>query len=131
MMNDVLRLLRDSGRTAKELTITPAQLAEILSMLEADTINTPTAKDLLERVEQTGRQPSQIVEEEGLAQVSDAGELEELAAQIIEANPEQVEVYRGGKQAILGWLVGQIMQATQGKANPQLARQTLKDMLDE
>jgi aspartyl-tRNA(Asn)/glutamyl-tRNA(Gln) amidotransferase subunit B len=131
MMNDLLRMLRDANITAAELTVKPRQLGELLALLEAGTINTPTAKELLERVEASGVDPKEIVEQEGLAQVSDSDELEALAMSIIADNPEQVEAYRGGKDALLGWFVGQIMQATQGKANPQVARQALKDQLDK
>lgn len=131
MMNDLLRMLRDRGIAASELQLTPEQLAQILEMLESDVINTPTAKDLLEKVEASGKAPQEIVEEEGLAQVSDTAELESLAGQIIAENPEQAETYRGGKTAILGWFVGQIMQATQGKANPQMAREVLEEKLSE
>lgn len=131
LMNDVMALLREENLTAAELRLEPGHLAQILDLLEADTINTPTAKELLTKVQESGRSPQEIVAEEGLAQVSDEGELEELARDILQANPDQVEEYRGGKKALLGWFVGQIMQETQGKANPQLARELLQRLLEE
>lgn len=131
LMNDVMALLRERNLKAGDLTLRPGQLARILELLEASTINTPTAKELLDRVQESGRDPVAIVEEQGLAQVSDQAELERLAGRIVAENPEQVETYRGGKSGVLGWFVGQIMKETEGKANPQLAKQILQDLLEE
>lgn len=131
LMNDVLRMLNDRNLTAGELKLTPEYLAELLGLVERGTINTSTAKELLDQVQDSGVSPGTLVEREGLAQVSDQGELEELARGILEANQEQVETYRQGKQAVLGWFVGQMMRETGGKANPQLARQLLQELLDE
>lgn len=131
MMNDVMAILRERNMTAGQLGLTPDHLAQILDLLAAGKINSPTAKDLLVKSEETGRAPKRIVEEEGLAQVSDQDELEQMAREILEENPEQVETYRGGKKAVLGWFVGQIMQETQGKANPQVAKETLQELLED
>lgn len=131
MMNDVLRLIRERGVFAGELRMEPAHLADIVRMLDGSIITTNTAKDLLEKVEQSGRAPVEIVEQEGLAQVSDEDALRELAGEVIAANPEQVETYRSGKTTILGWFVGQIMRETGGKANPQLARAVFEELLNE
>jgi aspartyl-tRNA(Asn)/glutamyl-tRNA(Gln) amidotransferase subunit B len=130
LMNDVLRLMREQGVLAGDLRLGPAQLAEIIGMVDAGTINAPTAKTLLERVQQSGQSPRQIVESEGLGQVSDAGKLEDLARQLIEANPEQAAAYRRGKTTLLGWFVGQMMRQTQGKADPQQARSILQSLLE-
>ncbi len=130
LMNDVMALLRERNLMAGELTLRPQHLAQILELLEAETINTPTAKELLEKVQESGRDPAAIVEEQGLAQVSDQDELENLARQILSENPEQVETYRGGKTGVLGWFVGQVMKETEGKANPQLAKRILGDLLE-
>jgi aspartyl-tRNA(Asn)/glutamyl-tRNA(Gln) amidotransferase subunit B len=131
MMNDVLRLIRERGVLAGELRMEPAHLADIVRMLDESIITTNTAKDLLQKVEQSGRAPMEIVEQEGLAQVSDEDALRKLAGEVIAANPEQVETYRSGKTTILGWFVGQIMRETGGKANPQLARAVFEELLNE
>lgn len=129
MMNDILRLLREEAVSAAALRITPGQLAELIAMVESGEINTSTGKQVLERANETGRSPSEIVTGEGLAQVSDEGELRELARNLIQASPDQAETYRAGKEAIMGWFVGQMMKATQGKANPQIAREILGELL--
>ncbi len=129
LMNEVLRMLRERGITAGELQLRPEHLAGIVRMVEDGTITSTTGKALLERVEMSGRDPARIVEEEGLAQVSDADSLRPLAVAILEQNPDQVATYRAGKTAVLGWFVGQLMRETGGKANPQLARALFDDLL--
>jgi aspartyl-tRNA(Asn)/glutamyl-tRNA(Gln) amidotransferase subunit B len=131
LMNDVLRLIREKGVSAGGLQLRPEHLSEILAMLADEQINMTTAKELVERTEESGESPRQVVEREGLGQVSDRDSLVELARRTLEANPEQVADYRGGKQTLIGWFVGQLMRQTGGKANPQLARQVLEELLAE
>lgn len=131
VMNEVLRLIRDREATAGELNVSPADLAAILELLDSGAITGSTAKELLEKVETTGQPPKEIVEAEGLAQVSDEEALRGMAEQIIADHPEQVDTYKGGKVAILGWFVGQIMSRTRGKANPQLARSIFEELLSD
>jgi aspartyl-tRNA(Asn)/glutamyl-tRNA(Gln) amidotransferase subunit B len=130
LMNDVLRLMREQGTLAGDLRLGPAQLVDIICMVDEGTINAPTAKTLLERVQQSGESPRHIVESEGLGQVSDAGQLESLARQLIDAHPDQAAAYRAGKATLLGWFVGQMMRQTQGKADPQQARSILQSLLE-
>ncbi len=129
LMNDVLRIIRDSGKSAGELTLRPDALAEIINMVEQGKITKNTGKELLEKVEQTGREPVEIVESEGLVQVSDTGSLQGIIDQVIEENPGQVSTYREGKETLIGWFVGQVMQKTGGKANPQVAKKLLEESL--
>ncbi len=131
LMNDVLRLLNENHLTAAELKLRPGHLAAIIRMVGAGRITTNTAKELLDRVQSTGQNPEQIVEAEGLAQVSDNATLRAMAAEILAESPEQVETYRAGKTSVLGWFVGQLMRATQGKANPQLARSVFEELLSD
>jgi aspartyl-tRNA(Asn)/glutamyl-tRNA(Gln) amidotransferase subunit B len=131
LMNDVLRLIREKGVSAGGLQLRPEHLSEILAMLADEQINMTTAKELVERTEESGESPRQVVEREGLGQVSDRDSLVELARRTLEASPEQVADYRGGKQTLIGWFVGQLMRQTGGKANPQLARQVLEELLAE
>jgi aspartyl-tRNA(Asn)/glutamyl-tRNA(Gln) amidotransferase subunit B len=129
LMNDVLRMLRDQGLTAAELRLKPQDLAQIIRMVEERKITATTGKELLELVQRSGKSPGAIVKEQGLAQVSDEDTLRALAAQVIAESPEQVATYQGGKQTVIGWFVGQLMRKTQGKANPQLARAILEELL--
>jgi aspartyl-tRNA(Asn)/glutamyl-tRNA(Gln) amidotransferase subunit B len=131
IMNEVLRLLREKGLRAGELKLKPAYLAKILRLVQAGTITGSTAKGLLERVQESGEDPQVIVERENLSQVSDQDTLRQLAQEILQQNPEQVATYKGGKTTLIGWFVGQVMRRTGGKANPQLARAILEELLSE
>jgi aspartyl-tRNA(Asn)/glutamyl-tRNA(Gln) amidotransferase subunit B len=130
-MNDVLRLIREQGRAAGALQLTPGHLARIIEMVSARQITASTGKELLEQVEDSGRAPDDLVKEQGLAQLSDEASLRELARGVLQSNPQQVELYRGGKTTLLGWFVGQVMRETGGQADPQIARQVLQDLLGE
>ena len=131
LMNDVLRMLNERGLTAGELRLTPAYLAELVRLVDAGTVNTSTGKALLEKVQASGLAPSVIVEQEGLAQVSDRDAIQSVVAQIIAENPGQVASYRGGKTGLIGWFVGQVMRTSGGKADPQLARSLLEELLNQ
>ncbi len=129
MMNDVLKLLNERGLEAGQLKLRPEQLAEIIQLVDANTINTPTGKSLLEKVQDSGHSPQEIVAAEGLSQVSDSGALRELAEKIIASSPDNVEKYRAGKDSLIGWFVGQLMRESQGKADPNAARAILEELL--
>ncbi|MEJ2607988.1 MAG: Asp-tRNA(Asn)/Glu-tRNA(Gln) amidotransferase subunit GatB [Anaerolineales bacterium] len=131
LINDVQRMIRELGVSPADLKLRPAHLARIIQMVQEKAITTNTGKDLLMKVEQSGKSPEQLVADLGLAQVSDEDVLREVAAKIIAGNPEQVKTYRDGKTTILGWFVGQIMRETKGKANPQKVRSILEDLLAE
>jgi aspartyl-tRNA(Asn)/glutamyl-tRNA(Gln) amidotransferase subunit B len=106
-------------------------LAEIIKLVDAGTVNTSTGKSLLEKVEDMGKSPAQIVADEGLAQVSDEDAIRVICAEVIDENPEQVATYKGGKTSIIGWFVGQVMRKSQGKADPQMAKAMLEELLLE
>jgi len=131
LMNDVLRMIRERGVNAGSLQLRPEHLAEIIHMVEKKKITTSTGKALLVKVEESGRKPQEIVEEESLAQVSDDETLRSLASEILSDNPEQVATYKGGKTTVIGWFVGQVMQKTRGKANPQMAKVIFEELLSE
>lgn len=131
LMNDVLRMIRERGVNAGSLQLRPEHLAEIIHMVEKKKITNSTGKALLVKVEESGRKPQEIVEEESLAQVSDDETLRSLASEILSDNPEQVATYKGGKTTVIGWFVGQVMQKTRGKANPQMAKVIFEELLSE
>jgi aspartyl-tRNA(Asn)/glutamyl-tRNA(Gln) amidotransferase subunit B len=129
LMNDVLRMINERGLSAGNLQLTPAYLADIIKLVDAGTINISTGKSLLENVEKTGRAPAEIVQAEGLARVSDEDALRAISAGVLAENPEQVASYKSGKVTLIGWFVGQVMKKSQGKADPQLARTILEQLL--
>ena len=129
MMNDVLRLLRERGLDAGSLRLTPDDLAAIIRMVDARQITAGTGKELLTRVEDTGRRPQEIVAAESLGQVSDEEALRVLARKVLADSGEQVSAYRAGKTTLIGWFVGQVMRASGGKADPQRTRAVLEELL--
>ena len=130
LINDVLRMLNEAGQTAAHLRLTPAYLASIIRMVDSGTVNTNTGKALLEKVNASGKPPEEIVETEGLARVSDNSSIRAAVEEVISENPNEVINYRGGKTTLLGWFVGQVMRKMQGKADAQLARSILTEILD-
>ncbi|MDO8721715.1 MAG: Asp-tRNA(Asn)/Glu-tRNA(Gln) amidotransferase GatCAB subunit B, partial [Syntrophales bacterium] len=97
--------------------------------IEAGTISGKMGKEVIEEMYRTGKSPRAIIEEKGMVQITDEGELTKIIARVVEANPIQLEQYRGGKEKVFGFFVGQVMKATQGKANPQLINDLLKRRL--
>ncbi len=129
LMNDVLRMINDSGIPAEQLRLTPQYLAEIIKLVDSNTINTNTGKALLDKVQASGRSPQEIVQAEGLAKVSDTGAIQTVAAEVLAESPEQVASYKAGKVSLMGWFVGQVMKKSRGKADPQTARKVLEELL--
>jgi aspartyl-tRNA(Asn)/glutamyl-tRNA(Gln) amidotransferase subunit B len=129
MMNDVQRLLRERGVAAGQLRLTPVDLAAVIRMVEARQITSNTGKALLEKVEDGGRRPDEIVQAEGLSQVSDEAALRELAEAVLRESPDQLAAYRAGKVTLMGWFVGQVMRRSGGKADPQRTRELLEQLV--
>ena len=131
VMNDVLRMINERDLIPDQLRLTPGYLADIIKLVDGGTINTSTGKSLIEKVEETGQSPSEIVESEGLAKVSDEDAIWEIIVGVIESNPDQVATYKGGKTSVIGWFVGQVMKQSRGKADPELTRSMLEELLAE
>jgi len=125
---ELFRLVKETEREIG--AISPQSLAELIGLVENESINLSTGKEVLAEMFASGRSGREIVEERGLAQISDAAELEVIVAQVLEWNPQQVSDYLAGKEQLLSWLMGQVMRATQGKANPQAVRELLKVQLE-
>ena len=109
--------------------IAPEQLADIIRMVDEGKINQKTGKDLLKKVEATGKAPAAIVEAEGLGLIADSDALRKQIEAIIAASPEEVANFRAGKESLLGWFVGQLMRASGGKADPKRSREILLELL--
>ena len=127
----MLRLIRQAGTTASALDLPPAHLAEIIQLVDSGTITAGVGKELLEQARGAEKTPRQMVEERGLAQVTDTDVLRKAAEKILQANPTQVESYRAGKVTVLGWFVGQLMRETGGRADAKKARELLQRLLEK
>ena len=128
LLNELLGVLPDGGVEA--LPFGGRELGELVGLLEGGTIAGPAAKEVLADLVEAGGRPAEIVERRGLTQLDDARELEALVDQVLAAHPDNVELYRGGKTAILGFFVGQVMKASGGRANPRQVQQLVKTRLD-
>ncbi|RLC91055.1 MAG: Asp-tRNA(Asn)/Glu-tRNA(Gln) amidotransferase GatCAB subunit B [Chloroflexi bacterium] len=126
----LFRLMKETGQEIGALLVSPQALAELIGLVEDGTINLNTGKEVLAEMFASGRGARQIVEERGLAQVSDVAALGKIVTQVLEENPAQVSKYLSGKVQVLGWLMGQVMRATRGKANPQVVRELLQAQLE-
>ena len=129
MINDLSRLMNDQGKTASELALKPVFLAQIIDMVEEGKINAATGKSLLRKVEESGREPQEIVESEGLAVIADSDSLRSQIEALLANSQDEVANFRAGKESLLGWFVGQIMRSTGGKADPKLTREILLELL--
>jgi aspartyl-tRNA(Asn)/glutamyl-tRNA(Gln) amidotransferase subunit B len=130
VMTEVLRKQKEDDRPLAQCAVQPAQLAEMIALIDKGTISGKIAKDVFEKMWATGDTPGKIVEREGLVQVSDEGPILAAIQEVIAASPEQVATYKSGKASTLGWFVGQVMRKTGGKANPQVVNALLKKALD-
>lgn len=130
IMGDFLRLLKEENLEIAEVKMTPAHLSGMLKLMDEGVISSKIAKTVFEEMFKTGKAPEQIVEEKGLKQISDAGELEEIVLKVIEANPSVVEDIKSGKDKAIGFLVGQVMKETRGKANPGMVNQIIREKIE-
>lgn len=129
IMGEVTRALNDAGISITACPVTPKQLSELLELIEKGTISVKIAKTVFDEMWQNGGAPAKIVESKGLLQVSDTGEIEKIIDEIMAANMGQVEEYRGGKEKVFGFFVGQVMRASKGKANPAVVNELLLNRL--
>jgi aspartyl-tRNA(Asn)/glutamyl-tRNA(Gln) amidotransferase subunit B len=127
---ELLRHVEVAGLAAT-IPVSAASLGELLWRVESNEISGKIAKDVVGEMIATGRSPQQIIADRGLSQVSDTALIEQAARAAIAQSPDNVRAYRSGKQAVLGWFVGQVMKATAGRANPKLVNELLRKLLDE
>jgi aspartyl-tRNA(Asn)/glutamyl-tRNA(Gln) amidotransferase subunit B len=130
MLGEMARLLNQSGQQISEVRIEPSQIAELQTMVDDSTLSSTMAKTVFERMFETGLPPRQIAESEGLVQISDTDAVQSAVLEAIAANPDPVQDYLSGKPQAMGFLVGQVMKATRGKANPRMASQMVRERLE-
>lgn len=131
IMGDLFGYLNKSNKSITESPVSAQNLGALVGLINDGTISGKIAKEVFEIMIETGKEPSIIVEEKGLKQVSDTGAIETMIADILAANPDKVAEIKAGKDKLKGWFVGQIMKASQGRVNPALANQLLDKKLAE
>ncbi len=129
LMGDLLRELKKDGKNIADCPVSPSALVDLLKLINSGTISGKIAKVVLEEMYQTQQLPDSIIEKKGLKQITDSSAIEKIVDQIIESNPSQVEEFKGGKEKVIGYLVGQVMQASKGKANPSMVNKLLKEKM--
>lgn len=130
LTSELFRLLNARNQTISDSKVRPSDVADLLALIEKGTISARTAKEVFEEMFQTGASAADIVARKGLNQISDTAELERLVGEAVAANPKSVADYRAGKAQAIGFLVGQVMKASQGKANPGVVNDLLRAKLD-
>jgi aspartyl-tRNA(Asn)/glutamyl-tRNA(Gln) amidotransferase subunit B len=130
LQGEIRRRLKELGsEDMAAVPVSPAALAELIALVEGNTISSTVAKDVFDRMWTTGQLPKAIVEAEGLAQIGDESALRALVAEVVASNPDAVAQYQAGRTNTFGFLVGQVMKQTGGKANPKVVSQLLKQAL--
>lgn len=129
LANELLGRLKETGTDITDSPVSAESLAGLLDRIADNTISGKIAKDVLDIMMESGSDADAIIEEKGLKQVTDTGAIDTLIKEVMDANPGQVEGYRGGKDKLMGFFVGQVMKASKGQANPGMVNQRLKELL--
>ena len=129
IQGELLRLVEESEKEITESPVAPAELASLIAKVESGEIIAATGKKVFARMFETGKPAAEIIAAEGFAQVSDTGEIERWAREVIEKNPDNLAKYRAGNEGVFKFFVGQVMRASRGQANPQTFNDTLKRLL--
>ena len=131
LMSDVAKILNGKELEPEEIPFGAENLAELITLIEKGTISTKIAKDVLDEMFESAKMPSEIIKEKGWVQISDEGAIKEVVLKVISANAQSVADYKSGKEKALGFLVGQAMKETRGKANPQMLNEMFKEELNK
>ena len=129
LMGETLRLLKENNMDPEDLSFAPENLAKLVDLADAGTVNSSVAKEVFEQIFKENVDPEVYIEEHGLKTVNDEGALRETAAKVIADNPQAVADFKGGKEKAIGALLGQTMRAMKGKANPGMVNQVLRELL--
>ena len=129
LIGEISAFLNKDNVEIHESKLTPLNLAMLINRIDDQTISGKIAKSIFEEMYSSGKTPDEIIDDQGLQQISDDGEIEKIINSVIKGNPTQVEGYKNGKDKLFGFFVGQVMKETQGKANPQVVNELLKKKL--
>ncbi len=131
VMVDVLKIINEEKLEISDFPITPQNLGKLINLINNNTISGKIAKDVFPEMLKSSKKPETIVKEKNLVQITDTGFIDKSVEDVLNSNQSQVEEYLSGKEKVLGFLVGQIMKATKGKANPQIVNEILKKKLEQ
>ena len=131
IIGDLTRVMNESGKTLNEINLSPENLASLTVLIDRGEISSKIAKTVFSEMLDSGKNPNTIIEDKGLKQITDKKELGSIVAELLASNPQQVKQYREGKTKVIGFFVGQMMKKTQGKGDPSLINNLLKEKLDE
>ena len=131
IMGDFARMLNEKEIEIDESKVTEENLATLISLIDKGTISSKIAKQIFEEMFETGENAKDIVEKRGLVQISDEGAIKEICQKVVDANPQSIADYKAGKDRAIGFLVGQIMKETKGKANPQIVNKLLLEIINK
>ncbi len=131
LLNDLLGSLSEAGKDIESSPVSPQSLAELVKLIKENVLSSKLAKEVIKEMTATGKSPSQIVEEKGLKQISDEGQIRSMIEEVLRENSKEVERFKAGEEKVFGFLVGQVMKKAKGKANPQLVNKLLREMLSK
>ncbi|MCT2343655.1 Asp-tRNA(Asn)/Glu-tRNA(Gln) amidotransferase subunit GatB [Niallia taxi] len=131
VMGDLSATLNAEGKELSEVALTPEGLASMIKLIENGTISSKIAKQVFKELIENGGDAEKIVKEKGLVQISDEGALLKIISEVLDNNPQSIDDFKNGKQKAVGFLVGQIMKATKGQANPQLVNKLLVEEINK
>ena len=131
LITETMRILKEKNMDPEDIAFSPKSLARIIELADEGSINSNVAKEIFEKIFDEDIDPDKYIEENGLKQVNDEGALKATVEKVIADNPQSVADYRAGKEKAIGFLVGQTMKATQGKANPQMINKILNEILNK
>ncbi|MFT9848845.1 Asp-tRNA(Asn)/Glu-tRNA(Gln) amidotransferase subunit GatB [Aneurinibacillus sp. REN35] len=131
LMGDLIGYLNANEKEMQDIQLTPNSLGQLITLIEKGTISNSIAKKVFKEMVDTGKAPETIVEEKGLVQISDEGAIKQMVDEVVARNPQAVEDFKAGKEKAIGALVGQVMKASKGKANPGVVNQLLRDALEK
>ena len=129
IMGEIAAYLKEEKKEITDTKLTPENLAELIALIEKNTISNNIGKQIIIDMMKDGTKASEIVEKRGLSQISDTGAIKEIAQKIVDAHPNEVQAYKNGKNNLLGFFVGQVIKETKGRANPKAVNEILRDIL--
>ncbi|WP_416148774.1 Asp-tRNA(Asn)/Glu-tRNA(Gln) amidotransferase subunit GatB [Salipaludibacillus sp. HK11] len=131
LMGEVNAFLKENNKEISDIPMTPKALVDMIKLIEKGTISSKIAKKVFKELVENGGDPEKIVKDKGLVQISDEGEIRKMVNETLDGNPKSIEDYKNGKDKAIGFLVGQIMKASRGKANPQMVNQLLVEEIKQ